>query len=96
MKKLTTLFVMLLLAAFLLVLSACDSNDYTTGDNPSTSKDTTKQETTEHEHQWIDATCTAPKTCADCGAKLRIPAGTDEDLDELCCHMKLVIPGKKN
>lgn len=57
---------MLLLAAFLLVLSACDSNDYTTGDNPSTSKDTTKQETTEHEHQWIDATCTAPKTCSIC------------------------------
>ena len=34
--------------------------------------------------------------CADCGAKLRIPAGTDEDLDELCCHMKLMIPGKKD
>ena len=34
--------------------------------------------------------------CADCGAKLRIPAGTDEDLDALCCHMKLTIPGKKD
>ena len=33
--------------------------------------------------------------CADCGAKLRIPAATDEDLDALCCHMKLVIPGKE-
>ena len=33
--------------------------------------------------------------CVDCGAKLRIPAATDEDLDELCCHMKLVIPGRK-
>ena len=31
--------------------------------------------------------------CRDCGAKLRIPAVTDSDLDELCCHMKLVIPG---
>jgi hypothetical protein len=31
--------------------------------------------------------------CKDCGAKLRIPAATDEDLDALCCHMKLVIPG---
>ena len=32
--------------------------------------------------------------CRDCGAKLRIPAATDRDLDDLCCHMKLVIPGK--
>lgn len=32
--------------------------------------------------------------CRDCGARLRIPAGTDRDLDDLCCHMKLVIPGK--
>ena len=31
--------------------------------------------------------------CHDCGAKLRIPAVTDSDLDDLCCHMKLVIPG---
>ena len=31
--------------------------------------------------------------CQDCGAKLRIPAATDEDLDALCCHLKLVIPG---
>ena len=29
--------------------------------------------------------------CRDCGAKLRIPAATDRDLDDLCCHMKLVI-----
>ena len=33
--------------------------------------------------------------CRDCGAKLRIPAATDRDLDDLCCHMKLVIPGQK-
>ena len=32
--------------------------------------------------------------CRDCGAKLRIPAATDRDLDDLCCHMKLIIPGK--
>jgi len=32
--------------------------------------------------------------CRDCGAKLRIPAATDRDLDDLCCHMKLVIPAK--
>ncbi|WP_455582688.1 hypothetical protein [Dysosmobacter sp.] len=34
--------------------------------------------------------------CRDCGAKLRIPAATDADLDDLCCHMKLVIPGKRD
>ena len=33
--------------------------------------------------------------CADCGAKLRIPAATDQDLDGLCCRMKLVLPGRK-
>ena len=32
--------------------------------------------------------------CRECGAKLRINAATDRDLDDLCCHMKLVIPGK--
>ncbi len=32
--------------------------------------------------------------CRDCGAKLRIPAATDRDLDDLCCRMKLVIPGR--
>ena len=31
--------------------------------------------------------------CRECGAKLRLPAATDRDLDDLCCHMKLVIPG---
>ena len=31
--------------------------------------------------------------CRDCGAKLRIPAATDRDLDDLCCHMRLQIPG---
>lgn len=33
--------------------------------------------------------------CRDCGAKLRIPAATDSDLDDLCCHMRLTIPGRK-
>ncbi len=33
--------------------------------------------------------------CRDCGAKLRVPAATDRDLDDLCCHMKLTLPGKK-
>lgn len=32
--------------------------------------------------------------CRQCGAKLRIPAATDEDLDGLCCRLKLQIPGK--
>ena len=34
--------------------------------------------------------------CAGCGAKLRIPAATDEDLDALCCHYTLQIPGKEH
>ena len=29
--------------------------------------------------------------CKSCGAKLRIPAATDEDLDRRCCRMKLQI-----
>ena len=29
--------------------------------------------------------------CKDCGARLRIPAVTDEDLDQLCCHIRLQI-----
>lgn len=33
--------------------------------------------------------------CRDCGARLRIPAATDEDLDALCCRMKLVLPGRQ-
>lgn len=33
--------------------------------------------------------------CRDCGARLRLPAATDRDLDDLCCHMTLVLPGKK-
>ena len=32
--------------------------------------------------------------CKDCGAKLRVNAATDRDLDDLCCNMRLVIPGK--
>ena len=32
--------------------------------------------------------------CKTCGAKLRINAATDRDLDDLCCNMRLVIPGK--
>ncbi len=34
--------------------------------------------------------------CRDCGARLRIPAATDKDLDDLCCHMKLVLPGVRS
>lgn len=33
--------------------------------------------------------------CRDCGAKLRIDAATDEDLDRLCCRMTLKIKGEK-
>ena len=31
--------------------------------------------------------------CKRCGGKLRLPAATDEDLDKLCCQMKLTIKG---
>ena len=31
--------------------------------------------------------------CADCGARLRIDAATDDDLDRLCCHWTLQIKG---
>ena len=32
--------------------------------------------------------------CADCGARLRIDAATDDDLDRLCCNWTLKIKGK--
>lgn len=32
-------------------------------------------------------------TCGGCGAKLRIPAATDEDLDSLCCLNRITIRG---
>ena len=32
--------------------------------------------------------------CKSCGAKLRVPAATEDDLDDLCCHMRLMIPGR--
>lgn len=32
--------------------------------------------------------------CRCCGAKLRVPAAVDRDLDDLCCHMTLEIPGQ--
>ena len=32
--------------------------------------------------------------CKKCGGKLRVPAATDEDLDSLCCQMKLQIKGQ--
>ena len=32
--------------------------------------------------------------CRSCGAKLRLPAATDEDLDALCCQVRLQIPGR--
>ena len=33
--------------------------------------------------------------CWQCGGKLRLNAGTDEDLDRLCCQMTLTIRGTK-
>lgn len=33
--------------------------------------------------------------CAQCGARLRLPAATGEDLEDLCCHYTLLIGGKE-
>ena len=33
--------------------------------------------------------------CRRCGARLRLSAATDEDLDRLCCQYTLTIPGRK-
>ena len=38
----------------------------------------------------------ADLTCRACGGRLRLPAATDEDLDQLCCRMTLEIPGRKD
>ena len=34
--------------------------------------------------------------CGDCGARLRLPAVTAQDLEDLCCHVRLEIPGKSS
>ena len=39
-------------------------------------------------HDAVDLTCSC------CGGRLRVPAATDEDLDRLCCQIKLVIKAK--
>lgn len=36
-----------------------------------------------HEHIWIDATCTEPKTCSVCGEKVGSPLG--HDVDDMTC-----------
>ena len=33
--------------------------------------------------------------CAHCGAKLRLPAATGEDLEDLCCRYTLSIGGRE-
>ncbi len=32
--------------------------------------------------------------CAECGAEMRIPAATADDIDDICCKTKLLIHGK--
>lgn len=34
--------------------------------------------------------------CGQCGARLRLPAATGEDLEDLCCHCTLLIGGKES
>ena len=33
--------------------------------------------------------------CADCGAEMRIPASTADDIDDICCKTNLLIHGKR-
>lgn len=33
--------------------------------------------------------------CADCGAEMRIPASTADDIDDICCKTNLLIRGKR-
>ena len=33
--------------------------------------------------------------CADCGAQMRIPAATADDIDDICCKTNLLIRGQK-
>lgn len=33
--------------------------------------------------------------CADCGAEMRIPAATADDIDDICCKTTLLIHGKR-
>ena len=34
--------------------------------------------------------------CAECGAQMRIPAATADDIDDICCKTRLLIRGKEN
>lgn len=33
--------------------------------------------------------------CADCGAEMRVPAATADDIDDICCKTNLLIRGKR-
>ena len=33
--------------------------------------------------------------CAQCGAQMRIPAATADDIDDICCKNTILIRGKK-
>jgi len=77
MKKLAILFALL---CVICLLAACDKDpvpSQTPSSVPATKPSATQpMETTQpiettqppHEHTWVDATCTAPKTCSSCGA----------------------------
>ena len=34
--------------------------------------------------------------CKECGAQMRIPAATADDIDDICCKTRLLIHGKEN
>ncbi len=74
MKKNTCLILALAITIF--SLTGCGSSD-TSAAAPATTE--TVQETAPepevHEHEWVDATCTEPKTCATCGETEGEPLG---------------------
>jgi len=34
--------------------------------------------------------------CGECGAQIRIPAATADDIDDICCKTTILIHGKEN
>ncbi len=63
------LLLLLTIALLALLFAGCSEEvDPTTESSTLPSQSVSTPGTSEpHTHQWVDATCTAPKTCADCG-----------------------------
>ena len=66
MKKTKTFSFALAILLTLTIFALISCNDKPAGSTPAASDKNPPNE--EHTHVWTDATCTLPKTCADCGA----------------------------